>query len=168
MLCGTTLPVQMANISFILCEVGPLTQCLHKFKHDLMQGEVTCSCVFRVACQKQSQLMTICFWFELQITFFFLFGNTWLIQMTTCLYESSVPKMIVQVVWSEGSVSFVGLEDELELPAMYYLIWKLFCPLKWNCNNWNLPTARKRLNLNFDATKKKRYCHNFAAFLQTL
>lgn len=157
----------MANSSFILCEVGRLTQCLHKFKHDLMQREVICSCVFRVACQKQCQLMTICFWFELQIHIFFLFGNTWLIQIT-CLYESSVPKMIVQVVWSEGSVSFVGPEDELEFLVIYYLIWKLFCPLKWSCNNWNLPTTRKRLNLNSDAIKKKRYCHNFAAFLQTL
>lgn len=101
---------------FIFCEVGPLTQCLHKFKCDLMQGEVTCSCVCTVVCQKQRQLMTIRFWFELQVyIFFFLFGNTWLIQITTCLCEPSVPKMIMQEVWSEGSVSCVELENELEL-----------------------------------------------------
>lgn len=125
MLCSTTLPMQMANNSFVFCEVGPFTQCLHKFKHDMMQ-EVTCSCVFKAACQKQSQLMTICFWFELQVyvwVFFFFFGTTWLIQITTCLCEPSVPEMIMQEVWSEGSVSFVELEDELELLLNMGVIW---------------------------------------------
>lgn len=84
------------------------------------------------------------------------------------MHEPNVPKTIMQEMWSEGSVSFVELEGELELLAIYCLIWKLFRPLKQNCINWNLPIAMKTLNLNSDAIKKKRYCHNFAAFLQTL
>lgn len=74
----------------------------------------------------------------------------------------------MQEMWSEGSVSFMELEDEPELLGMYCLIWTLFHPLKQNCINWNLPITMKTLNLNSGAIIKKRYCHNFAAFLQTL
>lgn len=84
------------------------------------------------------------------------------------MYEPSVPKMIMQDMSSESFASSVELEDDLELLETYCLIWKLFCPLKQNCINWNLPIAMKTLNLNSDAIKKKRFCHNFAAFLQTL